>query len=88
MLPYFCPPPVPLTWVCEKPFTASGIGAQPALGIDTPSGPGFTIPKGAHGPIKVRPTPTLPMRGSTYELRGCDMALMPPINPKMTGTNR
>ena len=70
MLPYFCPPPVPLTWVCEKPSTGIGIGAQPALGWfdDRPSpqsGPGFTMPKGMDGPGNVRPTPTLPMRGST-----------------------
>ena len=66
MLPYFCPPPVPLTCVCENPNTGTGIGAQPAFGSTPQSGPGFTIPNGMHGPGKVRPTPTLPMRGSTY----------------------
>ena len=66
MLPYFCPPPVPLTCVCEKPVTTSGIGAQPALGSTVQSGPGLHIPKGIDGPGNVRPTPTLPMRGSTY----------------------
>ena len=66
MLPYFCPPPVPLTWVCEKPVTTSGIGAHPALGFTVQSGPGLHRPKGIDGPGKVRPTPSLPMRGSTY----------------------
>lgn len=66
MLPYFCPPPVPLTCVCEKPVTTSGIGAQPALGFTVQSGPGLHMPKGIDGPGKVRPTPSLPIRGSTY----------------------
>ncbi len=68
-LPYFCPPPVPLTCVCEKPLTASGMGAQPALGIERQSGPGFTMPKGMDGPMNVRPNPSLPMRGSTWPHR-------------------
>jgi hypothetical protein len=42
------------------------MGAHPALGCTPQSGPGFTIPKGIDGPGNVRPTPTLPIRGSTY----------------------
>jgi hypothetical protein len=76
MFPYFWPPPVPLTCVCEKPLTASGMGAQPALGNTPQSGPGFTIPKGMAGPGNVRPTPSLPMRGSTYfHSCACDVTL-------------
>ena len=66
ILPYFCPPPVPLTCVCEKPVTGSGIDAHPAFGNTPQSGPGFTMPKGMQGPGNVRPTPTDPIFGSTY----------------------
>ena len=66
IFPYFWPPPVPLTCVCEKPVTTSGIGAQPAFGFTVQSGPGLHIPNGIEGPGNVRPTPSLPIRGSTY----------------------
>jgi hypothetical protein len=58
---------VPLTWVCEKPVTTSGIGAQPALGLTVQSGPGLHMPKGMEGPGNVLPTPSLPIRGSTKD---------------------
>ena len=66
IFPYFCPPPVPLTCVCVNPFTISGISAHPAFGIVTQSGPGLTIPYGMDGPMKTRPSPTEPIRGSTH----------------------
>ena len=61
-----CKSPVPLTCVCAKPVTTSGMGSHPLLGRQVQSGPGRTIPKGVAGPTNTRPRPSLPMRGSTY----------------------
>ena len=63
--PYLGPPPVPLTCVWAKPSTRAGIGSQPLLGEVVQSGDGFTIPNGQEGPMKTRPRPSEPMRGST-----------------------
>ena len=70
MLPYFCPPPVPLMCVCANPSTRVGMGSQPLLGAGVQSGEGFTMPKGHVGPMNTRPSPSLPMRRSTYLVRG------------------
>ncbi len=54
MLPYFGPPPVPLTWVWLKP-RMSPLVFHPALSSLLPptmSGPGLIIPKGTTGPGK------------------------------------
>src|ERR1700738_4309369 len=69
MLPYFGPPPVPLTWVWLNPFM-SPVGSQPELdSLDPTSGPGLIIPNGNDGPGTVFPPPSTPRNGSTWPAR-------------------
>src|SRR3984893_7138998 len=81
MLPYFGPPPVPLTWVWLNPFM-SPVGSQPELdSLDPTSGPALIIPHGHDGPGIVVPPPSTPMNGSPWfarqELAAVTRAHMP-----------
>src|SRR5271157_2698355 len=79
MLPYFAPPPVPLTCVWLNP-RMSPRAAHPEFSSFSPasiSGPGFAIPNGTLGPTKTFPPASAPRKGSTC---CATCALNPPAN--------